>query len=131
MAETSTIVLDTGALIYWSLDPGRLSPAAASALDTAEKKVVSSISLWELGQKIKRGELSLPLRLNDYVDRLHSVGDLRIVPVDEKCWLRNLVLDWDHGDIADRTIVATAMLHACDLVSSDARVRAFYSRSIW
>ncbi len=131
MAESSTVVLDTGALVYWSLDPERLSPAAASALESAERKIVSSISLWELGQKIKRGELSLPLRLNDYVDRLREVGDLRIVPVDEKCWLRSLVLDWDNSDLADRSIVATAMLQGCDLVSSDARLRAFYSRAIW
>lgn len=131
MTEPSTIALDTGALIYWSLDPDRLSAAAADALAAAEQKIVSSISLWELGQKIKRRELSLPLRLNDYVDRLQCVGDLHIVPVDEKCWLRSLVLDWDHSDMADRTIVATAMLHACDLVSSDEHLRAFYSRAIW
>ncbi len=131
MTASSIIALDTGALVYWSLDPDRLSAAAAEALATAEQKIVSSISLWELGQKIKRRELTLPLRLNDYVDRLQRVGDLRIVAVDEKCWLRSLVLDWDHSDVADRTIVAMAMLHACDLVSSDERLRTFYSRAIW
>ena len=131
MTVSSIIALDTAALVYWSLDPDRLSAAAANALADAEQKIVSSISLWELGQKIKRRELSLPLRLNDYVDRLQHVGDLRIVAVDEQCWLRSLVLDWDHRDMADRTIVAMAMLHACDLVSSDKRLRTFYSRAIW
>ncbi len=131
MTVSSIIALDTAALVYWSLDPDRLSAAAADALAAAEQKIVSSISLWELGQKIKRRELSLPLRLNDYVDRLQHVGDLRIVAVDEQCWLRSLVLDWDHRDMADRTIVAMAMLHACDLVSSDKRLRTFYSRAIW
>ncbi len=131
MTVSSIIALDTAALVYWSLDPDRLSAAAADALAAAEQKIVSSISLWELGQKIKRRELSLPLRLNDYVDRLQHVGDLRIVAVDEQCWLRSLVLDWDHSDMADRTIVAMAMLQACDLVSSDERLRTFYSRAIW
>lgn len=131
MTTSSTIALDTGALVYWTLDPDRLSAAAVDALAAAEQKIVSSISLWELGQKIKRRELSLPLRLSEYVDRLQRVSDLRIVPVDEQCWLRSLVLDWDHSDTADRAIVAMAMLHACDLVSSDERLRAFYSRAIW
>ena len=45
--------------------------------------------------------------------------------------MRSLILDWDHSDIADRAIVATAMLYACDLVSSDAQVQAFYSRAVW
>ena len=131
MTASSIIALDTGALVYWSLDPDRLSTAATEALAAAEQKIVSSISLWELGQKIKRRELSLPLRLNDYVDRLQRVDDLRIVAVDERCWLRSLVLDWNHSDMTDRTIVAMAMLHACDLVSSDERLRTFYSRAIW
>ena len=131
MTASSIIALDTGALVYWSLDPDRLSTAATEALAAAEQKIVSSISLWELGQKIKRRELSLPLRLNDYVDRLQRVDDLRIVAVDERCWLRSLVLDWNHSDMADRTIGAMAMLHACDLVSSDERLRTFYSRAIW
>ena len=125
------VVLDTGALIYWSLDPERLSSAAAAAIAAAEQKIASSISIWEIGQKVKRRELALPLRLSDYVDRLGQVEVLQIVPVDEKCWMRSLILDWDHSDIADRAIVATAMLYACDLVSSDAQVQAFYSRAVW
>lgn len=125
------VVLDTGALIYWSLDPERLSSAAAAAIAAAEQKIASSISIWEIGQKVKRRELALPLRLSDYVDRLGQVEGLQIVPVDEKCWMRSLILDWDHSDIADRAIVATAMLYACDLVSSDAQVQAFYSRAVW
>ena len=52
MTTSSTIALDTGALVYWTLDPDRLSAAAADALAAAEQKIVSSISLWELGQKI-------------------------------------------------------------------------------
>jgi PIN domain nuclease of toxin-antitoxin system len=125
------IVLDTGALVYWTLDPERLSPAAVEAIATAETKVASSISIWEIGQKVKRGELSLPLRLTDYVEKLNSVAGLELAPVDERCWLRSLVLDWDHADIADRAIVATAMLHSCALVSSDPEICAFYSRAIW
>ncbi len=125
------VVLDTGALVYWSLDPQRLSASAAAAIAVAEQKVVSSISIWEIGQKVKRRELTLPLRLSDYVDRLGQVAGLQIVPVDEKCWMRSLILDWSNGDIADRAIVATAMLYACDLVSSDAQVQAFYSRAVW
>jgi PIN domain nuclease of toxin-antitoxin system len=125
------VVLDTGALVYWSLDPERLSVPAAAAIAAVEQKVVSSISIWEIGQKIKRGELSLPLRLSDYVDRLGQVEGLEIAPVDEKCWMRSLMLDWDNGDTADRAIVATAMLRACDLISSDAQMQAFYSRVVW
>ena len=52
-------------------------------------------------------------------------------PVDVLTWIKNIELDWDHRDPADRTIVATASLHACPLVTSDSAIRAFYSQTIW
>ena len=32
---------------------------------------------------------------------------------------------------SSRTIVATASLHACPLVTSDATIREFYSQTVW
>src|SRR5262245_8268526 len=50
------IVLDTHALLWCTLDPDKLSPAAVSCLADLESKggFASAISLWELGIKIQR-----------------------------------------------------------------------------
>ncbi len=125
------IVLDTNALVFWTLDQKRLSPTAKSTITEEEHRVISSISIWEVGLKVKRGSLTLPLSVGDYVDRLKKVEGLQIVPVDERIWLKNVELDWTHRDPADRTIVATAILKSSRLVTSDTTIQSFYEGSVW
>ncbi len=122
------VVLDTSALLCWTLDPAQLSPAARQAIDGTSQLVVSSISIWEIALKVKRGKLSLPLAIADYVERLQR---LEIWPVDVQTWLDNLDLDWEHRDPADRTIVAMATRLACPLVSSDRVILDSYPQTIW
>ena len=125
------IVLDTSALIFWTLDPDRLSQAADQAIAAAGRRCLSSISIWEIGIKVRQNRLALPLPMAEYVEKLKTVQGVEIAPVDERIWLKNLELDWDHRDPADRTIVATAMLSSCPLVTSDRNIRSFYAESIW
>ena len=109
------IVLDTGVLVYWTLDPEQLSQSASKVIEEDETKIISAVSIWELGQKIKSGDLRLPLRLSDYLERLKTVENLEITPVDAEHWMRSLILNWDNEDIADRLIVATSMLRSCEI----------------
>ena len=51
--------------------------------------------------------------------------------VDTETWLANLELSWDHRDPADRTIVATAVVNDCPLVTSDRAMRDFYPCAVW
>jgi PIN domain nuclease of toxin-antitoxin system len=125
------IVLDTSALIYWTLDQARLTPPAAESLAQATEIIVSAISIWEIGLKVKQGKLELPLSLHAYVDRLHRLERVTIEAVTVTVWLENLALSWEHLDPADRTIVATAVLAGCPLISSDRTIRDFYAQAIW
>ena len=125
------LILDTCALIFWTLDRARLSANAAQAISDADRVAVSSISIWEIGIKVKNGKLSIPISLQNYVERLNRLDRFDILPVDERTWMKNLELDWAHRDPADRTIVAAATLHACPLVTSDARIRTFYPSALW
>jgi PIN domain nuclease of toxin-antitoxin system len=53
MGRTVKIVLDTCALIWWSLDPNRLSPPAKEICTEMEKQkngFVPSIAIWEIGK---------------------------------------------------------------------------------
>ena len=125
------IVLDTSALIFWTLDRARLSEAAAQAISSTDRIALSSISIWEIGIKVKRERLSIPVSIREFTDKLETIDRVDILPVDVPTWFKNIELDWDHRDPADRTIVATASLHACPLVTSDSAIRAFYSQTIW
>ena len=125
------VVLDTSVLLYWTLDPTQLTPAAQQAIEGADRLIISSISLWEVGLKVRRGKLAIPLSISEYVDRLDQLDKLEIRPVDVRIWLENLYLEWEHRDPADRTIVATARLLGCPLVASDSRIAGFYEETVW
>ncbi len=131
MGSAGVIVLDTSALVFWTLNRDRLSRTAAQAISDADRIVLSSISIWEIGIKVKKEQLSIPISIQEFTDKLEQIDRLDILPVDIQTWIKNLELDWDHRDPADRTIVATASLHACPLVTSDSAIRAFYSQAIW
>lgn len=125
------IVLDTSALIFWTLDRERLSQTAAEMISDADRIALSSISIWEIGVKVQKERLSLPVSVQEFTAKLEQVDRLDILPVDVQTWLKNLELNWDHRDPADRTIVATASLRACPLVTSDSAILAFYSQAMW
>ena len=125
------ILLDTSALLFWTLDRDRLSQAAAATIAEADRVVISSISIWEIGIKVKKEKLELPISIQEFTAKLGKIDGFEILPVDAPTWIENLELDWDHRDPADRTIVATANLHACPLVTSDWVIRAFYSQTVW
>ena len=125
------VVLDTSALLFWTLDRERLSEVASDAISEADRVLVSSISIWEIGIKVARGGLTIPLSVREYSERLERIARVEVLPVDTETWLANLELSWDHRDPADRTIVATALVNACPLVTSDRAIRNFYPRAVW
>ena len=113
------------------MDRQRLSAAAAQAIAPADNIGVSSISIQEIGIKVEKGKLALPLSIREFTDRPAQVDRVELLSVDTATWITNLELDWNHRDPADRTLVATAILHACPLVSPDATIRAFHPQTIW
>ncbi len=124
------IVLDTSALILWLNGEG-LSPAAAGAIDAADRRVVSSISLLEIALKVKQGRLVMRIAPDQLVASLSQATGVEIIAVDAETWIDSVRLDWDHRDPADRVIVALARRFDCSLVSSDRQIAVFYDQTVW
>ena len=87
-------LLDTSALIFWTLDRDRLSNAAAQAIADADRIALSAISIWEIGIKVKKQQLVIPVSIREFTDRLEQVDRVEILPVCARTWIRNLELDW-------------------------------------
>jgi PIN domain nuclease of toxin-antitoxin system len=125
------IVLDTSALLYWTLDPKQLSSNAKNAIEQAERIFVSSISVWEIALKVKFKKLIIPMPINEYVGQIQLLEGIEFLSVDIQTWLDNLDLPWEHRDPADRTIVALAKRFDCPLITSDRVIAGYYPVTIW
>jgi PIN domain nuclease of toxin-antitoxin system len=125
------IVLDTSALLYWTLDPKQLSSNAKNAIEQAERILVSSISVWEIALKVKFKKLIIPMPINEYVGQIQLLEGIEFLSVDIQTWLDNLDLPWEHRDPADRTIVALAKRFDCPLITSDRVIAGYYPVTIW
>jgi len=134
MGRQVKIVLDTCALIWWSLDPDSLSQVAKDVCKQMEKEkngLVPSIAIWEIAIKIKNQKLDLGVDINEYVASLKKSSVVRIVPIDEDIWLESVKLEWTHRDPADRIVVALASRNQASIITADREIRDFYSEVIW
>ena len=127
------ILLDTCALLWWTVEPEALSTAARKKAKTFPREgcAISSITVWEIGIKINKGKLDIQMTLDEYVKRICRIDYLTIIPVNEHIWLRNILLEWENRDPADRTIVATALLHNLPVMTKDNMIDAYYPDIIW
>lgn len=121
-----SVVLDTCALIWLTLDPTELSAKAHKLIARSESLIVSSISVWEIGVKVKKGKIELGTDYQDYVERIASADTIQIIPVDHRIWADSVMLDWKHRDPADRVIVSLAMLLNLPLITEDRTIAKFY-----
>ena len=119
VGESDAVVLDTSALLYWTLAPERLTTRATRSIDAANEVAVLSVSLWEIALKRQRGALELPGTIEEYSRRLLTVERLRLHSLDSALAVKGALLDWHHRDPADRWITAFAMERGAPLVTSD------------
>lgn len=134
MAGSINIVFDTCALIWWSLDPDKLSPRSKEACYQMEQQkngLVPSTAVWEIAIKIKNKKLDLGVDIDDYIATLKKSNVIRIIPINEEIWLESVKLEWEHRDPADRVVVAVAKINQAPIITADRTIASFYSSVIW
>ena len=122
-----TPLLDTHVLLWWLSGGQRLSAAAATAIDTAERVLVSPISCWEIGMLARAGRIELDRPIASWIARLFDDRRSAVAQLSPEAagWAGALDEAAFPGDPADRLIYATAREHRIPLVSKAARIRSF------
>jgi PIN domain nuclease of toxin-antitoxin system len=116
------LLLDTHALLWALIEPARLSPTAADAIeDGANEIFVSVVSAWEIEIKRAKGKLPVSVPLHDAL----AEQRFKTLAVTLPCVLAVESLPRRHHDPFDRMLIAQAQLEGMTLVTSDREVRHY------
>lgn len=127
MAERSSmILLDTCVLFWLEHEPDRISAAAAEVIRRpATACFASSISALELGLKVARGKLELPLPPGDWLREVCQRRNIREIQVNLSIAGESALLPRVHDDPFDRILIATAIQHSLLLVTPDGHMSRY------
>ncbi|HEY5258706.1 MAG TPA: type II toxin-antitoxin system VapC family toxin [Candidatus Baltobacteraceae bacterium] len=123
----SPILLDTHAAV-WAAD-GTLPKSVSSAIDAAAERgelLLSPITAWEIGNLVRKGRLSLPHDVGEYVRTMF--GRPGVVTAAFSPAIAVAATDLPgafHADPADRILIATAAEYGAQLVTRDKHIREY------
>jgi PIN domain nuclease of toxin-antitoxin system len=104
------LILDTHA-IFWSLEePSRVSAVAMIAMaDSANDRLLSAATVWELAIKVGQGKLTLSLPYLEWIEKAITDLALTLLPVTVEYADRQSALPEHHKDPFDRMMIAQSL----------------------
>jgi len=130
----SALLLDTCAVVWAILEPSRLSPKAASALEDPHATIhLLPISVAEVACAVERGRLELNEHWKTWLRRHVQTNGWTYLPIDEEVVEEAYSLPPPfHNDPADRLIVAAARVKRIPVVTGDAKMLAYpHVQTVW
>jgi PIN domain nuclease of toxin-antitoxin system len=126
-------LLDTCALLWLADEPRHLSPAVRQLLSNGTTAVhVSAVSALELGIKVARAKLQLPMPVSQWFPALCKRNDLHPLPVDIGIAAASTELPPLHRDPFDRLLIATAIQRGLALVTPDNSISQYPNlKTLW
>ena len=125
------ILLDTCTLFWLECEPSKLSEPATRAIRSLESLVhASAISAFELGLKVRAGQIQFPLSAGEWVREVCVRRNIRLLPLDAAAAGLSTELPTIHRDPCDRFLIATAQLNQLRLVTPDAIIQQYRKISV-
>ena len=124
-------LLDTNAFSGLITRDPRLSEATVSFVQGSSRVLLSAVTFYEIGQKVRLGKWPA---MEGYVSELDGIAEAdghEIVALTSGLALRASLLDWTHRDPFDRMIAATALRERVPLVSADPAFDAVGVERVW
>lgn len=119
------LLLDTHIWLWALLEPDRLAPAVADALQSPDNELwLSPISAWEAMVLVERGRIAVDRPPAEWVRGMLQALPRREAPFTHEIATASRTLALTHQDPADRFLAATAKLLGLTLVTADQRLLA-------
>lgn len=127
------ILLDTCVILWLVSGAEDLSgPARQAIIDHPGSLAVSAISAWEIGIKLAKGHLSLPLPVDEWMERACARHGIRPIALDHNVAALSTRLPPIHADPADRFLIATAQAMKIALITPDQHIREYpETQTVW
>lgn len=119
------ILLDTHIWIWWVHGDDLLSEEHLELLQEYESigLGVSVISCWEVAKLVEYQRLSLPCRVDEWLEQALVYPGIRLLDLTPQIAIESTCLPQPfHRDPADQIIVATARLYDCPLMTVDSKI---------
>jgi len=116
------ILLDTHCLIWLLDDSALLTPTARRWIGQAQAVCFSTVSIWKLGLKWRKGKINVQPRV--IAATALSMG-LHELPIDLEAVLISSELKTEHGDPFDRLLYAQAKHGKLKLLTVDEKIPKF------
>lgn len=127
-----SLLLDTHALLWWLVEPEKLSTLAQAAInDPAAAIFVSAASGWELATKVRLGKLPGAEGLLQDLPSLLQQQGFQPLAVQLHHGVHAGAYRQAHRDPFDRLLAAQAELEGLQLVSLDPSLATFPCRLLW
>lgn len=126
------LLLDTHSLLWFVAGETRLSQMARALIeDSANEKLVSAASLWEIAIKVSIGKLTLALPFGRFVSLQIEANGFVSLGIEAKHLAQVATLPFHHRDPFDRLLIAQGITEGVSIVSADAAFDAYGVARLW
>ena len=125
------VLLDTHAWAWSLTQDARLSQRAVTAMQQAETVFISTISLFEIGQKVRLGKWPEMAPFTEALPNILEHQGGWAAELSPEIAMKAAMMDWSHRDPFDRIIAATALTKSLTLISADAAFDALSENPRW
>ncbi|HNT43869.1 MAG TPA: type II toxin-antitoxin system VapC family toxin [Syntrophorhabdaceae bacterium] len=126
------LILDTHVFLWWIVDSPQPSSRVRDVMRNPVNELFLSVaSAWEIVIKVNLGRLRLPDRPDRFIPGQLMKNAIEPLPVEMSHALYVSRLPAIHRDPFDRTIIAQSILEKMPVVTRDADIAKYKTKTLW